>query len=327
MSARTAHNAKEQVGRLLALVPYLHRHGIVGLEEAAADLGVPPRQLAKDVRVLFLCGLPGGYPDDLIDVDLDALEDPDDAVIRVSNADYLSRPMRLTPVEASALIVALRALRDGAESSSTRELVDRTLAKFERAAAEGAAQVEPGVEAPDLALVRLADRLRDAVARGVQVRLDYWVPARDERSTRLVDPQGVVTHQGQHYLDAWCHSAEAPRLFRLDRIETAEVLDTPVSTPPAGPRDLGEGFFGQADELTEVTLRVAPGGQWITEYYPVEDTRALPDGDLEVDLRVADQRWLLRLLLRLAPYVTVVSPRVVGDAFISQAGEALDLYT
>ena len=47
-----------------------------------------------------MCGLPGGYPDDLIDVDLDALEGPDgvrtDGVIRVSNADYLARPLRLS---------------------------------------------------------------------------------------------------------------------------------------------------------------------------------------------------------------------------------------
>ena len=56
---------------------------------------------SNDLKVLFMCGLPGGYPDDLIDVDIDALEGPDglraDGVIRVSNADYLARPLRLTP--------------------------------------------------------------------------------------------------------------------------------------------------------------------------------------------------------------------------------------
>ena len=79
-----------------------------------------------------------GYPGDLIDVDLDALEEPEgDGVIRVSNADYLSRPLRLTPTEATALIVALRALRGGA-GDDTREVVDRVLAKLEAAVAEGA---------------------------------------------------------------------------------------------------------------------------------------------------------------------------------------------
>ena len=76
MSAPAMGGAKEQVARLLTLVPYLHSREQVRLEEAAAALGVPPAQLLRDLRVLLMCGLPGGYPDDLIDVDLDALEGP-----------------------------------------------------------------------------------------------------------------------------------------------------------------------------------------------------------------------------------------------------------
>ena len=117
-------SAKAQVARLLTLVPYLHARGTVRLEQAAADLGVSPDQLVRDLKVLFMCGLPGGYPDDLIDVALDALEGQEgEAVIRVSNADYLSRPLHLSPTEATAVIVALRALRNGA-TDATREIVD-----------------------------------------------------------------------------------------------------------------------------------------------------------------------------------------------------------
>jgi proteasome accessory factor C len=74
-----------------------------------------PRSRSWPINVLLMCGLPGGYPDDLIDVDLEALEEPGgDGVIRVTNADYLARPLRLTPTEATAIIVALRALRGSA---------------------------------------------------------------------------------------------------------------------------------------------------------------------------------------------------------------------
>src|SRR3954449_8484785 len=131
-----APGAQAQVARLLRLVPLLHGHDRVRVSEAADLLGVAPRQLLSDLKVLLMCGLPGGYPDDLIDVDLDALEGPEaDGVIRVSNADYLARPLRLTPTEATAIIVALRALRSGARDE-TREVVDRALAKLEAAAAE-----------------------------------------------------------------------------------------------------------------------------------------------------------------------------------------------
>ena len=154
MSKPVAGGAKDQVARLLTLVPYLHQRGAVELDVASEALGVPVDQLVKDLKVLLMCGLPGGFPDDLIDVDLDVLDipldesDPDaepvrpQGVIRVSNADYLARPLRLTATEASALIVALRALRSGADAE-TAPIVDRALAKLETAAAEGQRQRRP----------------------------------------------------------------------------------------------------------------------------------------------------------------------------------------
>ena len=331
MSTPSASGAKDQVARLLTLVPFLHSHPAVRLDEAADAVGVTPEQLVKDLGVLFMCGLPGGYPDDLIDVDLDALEDPDsgnprlEGVIRISNADYLARPLRLTPTEATAIIVALRALRGGAAGPDTREVVDRTLAKLEAAAAGGAALVEPG-EDEVAELGRLRASLERAVTGRRQVLLTYYVPARDEESERVVDPRGVVTSGGVAYLDAWCHSAEAPRLFRLDRIHEATVLDSEVVTAPAPPRDLSDGLFQRSEETTVVTLRLQPQARWVVEYYPVEATRPVADGTVEIDLRVADERWLQRLLMRLAPYAHVVAPPGLDADFRDLAQRTLSLY-
>ncbi|MEO9323872.1 WYL domain-containing protein [Nocardioides sp. C4-1] len=327
--------AKDQVARLLTLVPYLHARGSVSLAEAAEALDVTPVMLVRDLKVLFMCGLPGGYPDELIDVDLDALEDAEghvhgDGMIRVSNADYLARPLRLTPVEASAMIVALRVLRAGT-SPETAAIVDRALAKLETAAAAGpsagpVAAAPDDVDAPAVD-PGLAARLHDAAARQVQVELDYYVPARDELSHRVVDPRGVVHREGQAYLDAWCHSAEAPRLFRLDRIAHARVLDTPVLTEPQAPRDLSDGLFDRADDAVLVTLRLAPAARWVPEYYAVEDVRPLDGGEIEVDLLVADERWLTKLLLRLAPHASVVAPERYGGGLAAAAQDTLALYS
>ena len=324
--------AKDQVARLLTLVPMLHIHGQMRLGDAATALGVSPDQLLKDLKVLFLVGLPGGYPDDLIDVDLDPLEGPDgpidDGMIRVSNADYLARPLRLNPTEASAVIVAMRAMRNGA-GEETRPIVDRALAKLEAAAAAGPAPstIDPGADGVDPDALVLESRLQEATERQVQVRLTYYVPARDEESDRVVDPRGVVTSGGLTYLDAWCHSAEAPRLFRLDRIAAAEVLETPVSTPRVAPRDLAEGIFARSDDTTLVTLLLGPSARWVVEYYPVEAVRQKRGGAVEVDLLVADRRWLGRLLLRLAPHAKVLEPQEFAADFTAAALATLDLYS
>jgi proteasome accessory factor C len=168
--------------------------------------------------------------------------------------------------------------------------------------------------------------LEEAVARGRQVRLTYYVPARDEESERVVDPRGVVTSSGVAYLDAWCHSAEAPRLFRLDRIHEAAVLDSAVATAPEPPRDLSDGLFQRSQETTLVTLALQPQARWVVEYYQVEQVRPGSDGTLEVDMKVADERWLRRLLMRLAPYARVVSPPELDADFRATAQRTLSLY-
>jgi proteasome accessory factor C len=143
---------------------------------------------------------------------------------------------------------------------------------------------------------------------------------------RVVDPRGVVTSHGYEYLDAWCHHAEAPRLFRLDRVHEAEVLDTTVEAPSA-PRELGEDWLLPAGDTTAVTLLLAPPARWVPDYYPTEQVRPRRGGNLEVSMRVADPRWLVRLLLRLAPHATVVSPPDLADSFRVTAREALGWYT
>ena len=103
-------NSSDQVARLLALVPYLQAHPDADVRTTASVFGVSPRQLIADLNVLWYCGLPGGMPGDLIEVDMDAVES--EGRIRLTNADYLARPLRFTLDEAMSLAVALRSLQE-----------------------------------------------------------------------------------------------------------------------------------------------------------------------------------------------------------------------
>jgi proteasome accessory factor C len=319
--------ARDQVGRLLALVPYIQARREVPLDEAAAEFGVRPAQIIKDLHVLWFCGLPGLGMGDLIEVDMDALEG--DGVIRVSNADYLTRPLRLDSSEASALIVALRALRESS-GEDVRPIVDRTLGKLEAAAGDAAsvaAQVDLHLDAPDAATAAVRDRLARAVDTGRQLRLDYYVPARDESTARVVDPLRLVTAEGHDYLEAWCHSAEGQRLFRLDRISAAEILDAAVQEhSDVAPRDLDEGLFQPSGDDLLVTLLVQPQARWVAEYFPTEEVTEAGSGCLRIRLRVADPGWLVRLMLRLGGDASVEEPDAAADDVRRAAGEALAHY-
>ena len=325
--------SRDQVNRLLALVPYLQRRGEVSVAEAAREFGVPVATMRRDVRVLPFCGLPGLGMGDLIELDFDALDG--EKVIRLSNADYLTRPLRLDSTEAAALVVGLRALAEGA-TPQERDVVVRALAKIEAAVGEAgglAAQVDLRLaESPEVASLR--ERLGAAAAERRQVRLRHRSLLRDEVTERVVDPIAVSVSSGHAYLDAWCHRVSDRRLFRLDRVETAEVLETQVSEHAAlAPLDLTQGIFRpSADDLVAV-VRLAPSARWVTEYYPVESVEPAADqhgnagADLVVRLRVSDPQWLVGLLLQLGGDARLLEPADLVTEVRAAASRVLDRYS
>lgn len=321
----SAGTARDQVTRLLALVPYLQARGEVPVEEVAREFGVPARTIRRDVNVLLFCGLPGLGMGDLIDVDFDALEGED--VIRLSNAEYLTRPLRLDSTEAAALVAGLRALLEGSEHPE-REVVERTLRKVEEAAGE-AAEVAGHVNLvpEDSHEQDVRERLASAVAEHRQVRLTHRSGTRDEVTTRVVDPVALTTAEGHTYLDAWCHLVEDRRLFRLDRVSEVELLDEEVTdhaTLP--PLDLSHGIFRPAPDALLVTVRLGSAARWVREYYPVESSSEEADGGLTIRLRVADPDWLVRLMLRLGSTATLVEPADLAERVRNAARTALGAY-
>src|SRR2546430_17615030 len=96
----------DRLSRLLNLVPYLLARPGIAVTAAAADLGVTERQLREDLELLWMCGLPGYGPGDLIDMAFDG-----DRVTVTYDAG-IDRPLRLTPDEALALAGGLRMLAE-----------------------------------------------------------------------------------------------------------------------------------------------------------------------------------------------------------------------
>jgi len=305
----------DRLGRLLNLVPYLLARPGILVSEAAADQGVSERQLREDLELLWVCGLPGYGPGDLIDMALDGDR------VTISHDAGIDRPLRLTQDEALALVVALRMLAE-TPGTGNRDVIERALAKIESAAGD-LADAPVAVRLP--ANAERLDQIRTAVEGGHALRMTYYTAARDETTERVVDPMRVLMVEGRAYLEAWCRRAEATRMFRVDRIDAFTELDEP-SDPPveAVPHDVSTGVFHPTPDLPLVTVRMGRGSRWIAEYYPVESIRR--DGDeWVVTMRVTDLGWAQRLLLG-RPDVTVVGPPELLERIRAQATAALDRY-
>ncbi|HEY6597504.1 MAG TPA: YafY family protein [Asanoa sp.] len=306
----------DRLARLLNLVPYLLARPGIQVAQAAADHGVSERQLREDLELLWVCGLPGYGPGDLIDLAFDGDR------VTVTYAAGIDRPLRLTPDEALALVVALRMLAE-TPGMANRDAIERALAKIENAAGD-LADAPVAVRIPGN--VDRLDTLRGAVERGHALRITYYTATRDETSERVIDPIRLLMVEGRAYVEAWCRRAEAVRLFRADRIDALRELDEPAAPPPqVRLHDLRAGVFLPGPDLPLATLRVGRGARWITEYYPCESVRR--DGDeWLVSLRVSDLAWARRFVLGLGPDATVVAPPELVEDVRAAASAALEAY-
>lgn len=312
--------ATDHLPRLLALVPWLLSHPDTPVGDVATRFGVDEKQIRRDLDLLWMCGLPGHGPGDLMDVVYDGDR------VSLSNADTIGTPLRLTGDEALALVAALRALA-GVPGLVDTGAVDRALAKLEAAAGGVVTGGDVSVAPEVLADPRVVATVAGALASGRRLRMTYWVPARDEASEREVDPIRMFTADGVPYLVGWCHRVDDLRTFRLDRALAVDATDTRADVPAeARTRALDAGIFTPAADDRLVTLDLEPAARWVADYYPTESVTERPDGGLTVSLRARDDAWLQRLALGLAGLGRVTEPAEVAAAVRAEALEALTSY-
>ncbi|QNG18753.1 YafY family transcriptional regulator [Rhodococcus triatomae] len=313
-----------RLSRLLNLVPYFIANPGISAAEAAAELGVSTPQLMTDLNQLWVCGLPGYGPGDLIDLSFS------EESVEVTFSAGIDRPLRLTSTEATALLVALRSL---AELPGT---VDPTaahgaIAKIEAAA--GAAASGRGDEAAaaagtsDVSEDPVSATVRSALTRRRALRITYYTASRDTVSDRTVDPMRTVVLDNHSYLQAWCREAEGVRLFRFDRIDAAQELDE-AAAPPVQDSEPDEylELFGEDAGLPEATLRIAPDYVWVLDYYPMDIERVDPDRSVVARMRYAAPEWMARTVVGFGAGITVLGPESLARAVRGRAADALAAY-
>ncbi|MCZ2527211.1 helix-turn-helix transcriptional regulator [Streptomyces sp. NPDC059506] len=311
-------NAIDQTRRMLSLVTYLRERPGARVSEVARAFGITEAELIGDLNVLPMCGTSfrGG---DLLDIDTDGER------IWWHNVDDVAQPLRLAADEATALLVAARAvsalpgLREG-----DREALLRATSKLETAAGESAdASSRLSVTFESEGSV-FADVDR-AVTERRRLWLRYYSPGRDALTEREVDPIRLFT-VGHTYFEAWCRLSEDRRTFRLDRVAAIRILDEPSDPPPVELRDLSESLVQPAADDPEVVVEVGPGGRWVAEYYPHDRAEELPDGGLRITLRTPEPGTLKRLALRLGSDGRIVAPQSLAAAARDAARAALAQY-
>lgn len=316
----------ERLRRILVLVPWVMRHPGVTVGRVCERFSMTPEELAADLDVLLVCGLPPFGPGDLIEAWIDG----DEVVIHT--ADFLARPPRLTRSEALALLVMGRAVAQLPGLGEAASLAG-ALDKLERAIAPGAARdarEAAGHISVDLqtAGAQMLAELREAIAERRGLRIVYYTHGRDEIGEREVDPLLVYHLGGNWYLAAFDHRSGEERIFRADRIKeaarTERRFDPPAGFDPARYRD--GPLFTPSPRDEEVTIDLSPAAAWIREVTPHDREQDLGDGRVRIELRTPHLAWLVRTILAAGTAAIPVAPPALRDAVQEAARRALASY-
>lgn len=221
----------ERTSRMLDLVPYINTHQGISLIELARVFEVSTEQMINDLTTLWMCGLPGYTPLELMDLDFES------GYVSITNAPTLARPRSITHEEGVALVLGLDVLRS-AISSDREDLIEAISSLSKR--------IADLVKLP-LALTASSDfshqvsaSVKDAISQRSGLKIVYHSLYKDEISTRVVLPLEILENQGYLYLHAYCSTAKDFRHFRIDRIQSAETaeVEKPSTTSPENPEKL-----------------------------------------------------------------------------------------
>ena len=310
----------KRLKRILLLVPYAIKHPGVSVDELSTKFGIKRDDLVDDLNLLFMCGLPGYGPGDLIDVDFDS------GFVYVRMADYFAAPLRLTPVEALALYAGGAAMASMPEMEEA-DALNRALEKLGVALGskdDGSSLVDVRFEEDP------SDHLRavqDALATRKRLRLEYFSASSGELGTRDIDPWSLYAALGRWYLVGFDHRSGEERMFRVDRIKSATVLEDAAEIPEDFDPNSYVGAFRERPGQPVTTFEISgPVARWFEEYYPVKSASTMADGWRSVELSYTNVRWVAALVLSIGDGVRNVQPVEVAEVVREQAKEIAALY-
>ncbi|BAU95845.1 transcriptional regulator [Corynebacterium suranareeae] len=317
-------NKVSDLARQLNLLPYFTRHKGRTVMEAARDLGQPSTQIMEDLNRLWMCGLPGLFPGDLVELDLDYKE------VKVHNAQGMDKPLRLTPTEAGVLLLTLESL-ESLPGLAKQDAVISAANKLRAIMGEYSSTVFDSTGEDQGA--EILEVIREAMDVAKQVSFEYHSHRSDSTRLRQVSPAHIFTHEGETYIKAWEEAENDWRTFRLDRIHNIVLLDSKAIRPKRGAAVSTDDPFDFAKASDVATLLLREDAMWLANYMAMdvaEDSEPIQDGDgfswYTVNFPLLSRGWFIRFAIGHAEHLKVTSPEDLQKCINQKAFSGLSAY-
>lgn len=293
----------ERTARLLDLVPYISAHQGISIKQLSETFEVSQSQMVNDLTTLWMCGLPGYTPLELMDLDFES------GYVTINNAETLSKPRSITFNEGVALVLGLDLVRSTIDEKRTDllqsidSLSDRLRALIKMPAA---------LSAKSTINHEVSSSINEAIQVQSGLKIVYHSLYRDEITTREILPIEVIENDGQRYLSSYCYSALDFRQFRIDRIQSATLIEVSKALPNKG----------SDDSIITAIIKIVEPNRDLSERFKLDEVSK----DFEFEFDSYSQQWLERSILASGKGAALVAPPQIRRSIAKLAQSMLDRY-
>ncbi|MDP9228067.1 MAG: WYL domain-containing protein [Actinomycetota bacterium] len=302
----------ERFARLVTLAGMLIEaakgSGRLSVAEATERLHLSGEELRDDIDLLNVVNFGGGTYVLYAELQGDEIE-----VDSEPYGDNFSRPARLLPLEAKALVAAIDLFGDHLPQSGLITAREKIVGALGRDPSEEGLEIAAsGGDDSDVA--RIVNKA--IVARRV-LGIHYYKENEDEFTKREIEPYRLANGPEGWYVASYDRHREDIRHFRLDRIKSADISEEAFE-PRAEFADIAaiEGGWlsdGQVPAADVARIWVSPErARWASEEHTVVEE--LKDGAVMIAVPYGSTDWLLREVLKGAGEFVVIEPDEAREA-------------
>ena len=300
-------NAALRAIRLLDLVPYIVAHPGISITELAKEFSISRDEVLKDLNLLFLCGLPGYTPLELIDISFDE----ESVVIR--DPQNLAAPRNLNESEALIARIALAALEES--TPRTAAAYPQIAALREKIAKAFSSSIPASAITFTLDKERATlEAIEGAIKQELDLEITYNNVTKDSSSRRSITPISIIAEDKRTLVSAYCHSAKGLRTFNLAQISEVSTKERIVRT------DL-ERLEDSRGSSAEVIIK-SEDSSFLSEN--ASSLKELSKSCYQID--IFQPEWIVRSVLAGADSLELAKPLELRAEIAERANRALLAY-
>ena len=301
-----ADNAAQRALRTMDLIPYILENPGITTTELAEKFNTTQKQIEKDLQLIFLCGLPGYTPYELIDLTFE------DGIVSVIEPQVLNKPRKFSSSEMVVIKLGLEILRE-INADDVRKLtkIDKILNKINSGADQNSFLLADQINS-----TLFYSQISLAISQRRILNIEYKSLAKDNLSKRKILPGRISMSNGNLYLSAYDIERQSDRVFKMELISSCDTGEIFKENPIPS---------NESDQVIELWV-----DEKLTNFIERNTSIIIAQqkitGGLQVTLKVSNLEWLSRSIVSFAPDIMVISPASLSEMVNQRVRDLLATY-